>query len=424
MIKPLAKQMANACSRLLISHYAWCLIASALLLMCTDTLSVAPMLVMSAIGIYRVMRHPAVLYEDPACRLVLLLFLCLWLPQLISLFDAVNIEHSLKTVTSRSLYLFCGIFIVQELMRGDNLRGVSVAFFLIAFFWCIDALIQYGTGTNLLGYPAVEASLSGMFYPKIRLGLILAVLAPVLLEVFRSSYRDKLFPWLILIPFVLVIFLSGRRSAWIMLVIGLLAYIPIIFHTLTRRAKHTLLASACLAAAAVTYVSLHDESIQYRITTLSGIFAGGTQTGLATSRRVPLWDTGYEMFKRNWFNGVGPRGFRHVYHEYAAADNYFMQHGREGSTHPHLFILEVAAETGVMGVAGFMLFYWAALRLWWRGRHDTKVVAWTASLLAAMFPFNAHMALYGSYWSGFMWLLLACSIAVIAQGKGGIRSSG
>jgi len=205
-----------------------------------------------------------------------------------------------------------------------------------------------------------------------------------------------------------------------MLAIGLLAYIPVIFYTLPRKAKYTILVTVALACVAVAYVYMHDQSIKHRIVPLFGILTGGEQTERATSMRTPIWDTGYEMFKQNWFNGVGPRGFRYVYHEYADDDNFFVQGDRRGQTHPHLVFLEIAVETGLVGIIGFIFFYSAVLRFWWRGRHDSNTVAWTSSLLAATFPFNAHMAFYGSYWSGFMWLLAGCSIAVIVQG-GSIR---
>ena len=70
------------------------------------------------------------------------------------------------------------------------------------------------------------------------------------------------------------------------------------------------------------------------------------------------------------------------------------------------------------GLLGFILFYLVILRYWWRGRHATLSGAWTAALLAATFPLNAHLAFYGSYWSGFLWLLIACVLAALAEDRG------
>ena len=67
----------------------------------------------------------------------------------------------------------------------------------------------------------------------------------------------------------------------------------------------------------------------------------------------------YSIFKEHPVNGIGPRGFRFVYHEYAKLDddnietksdrlNYLFSLNLP-PTHPHLLILEVLAETGVIG---------------------------------------------------------------------------
>ena len=408
----------TAAGRFFINNYGWALVASALLLLSTATLSLVPLGIMAAVGIYRVGRNPGVIYKHKSSRALLLLFLCLWLPQLISLVDAVNLARSAKTVLSYPLYLFCGIFIVLELAKPGNFSRLSLAFLVIATAWCIDAFIQYATGVNLFGYPYEAGGLSGMFYPKLRLGIVLAVLVPIVLEALRKTNKENVLSWLILAPFVVVVLLSGRRSAWIMLVLGLLAYVPLVFLTLSRNTKYILLVAVCIVSLLVAYVCVKNPEINRRVILLTGIFSSAQQAEWATSNRTPVWDTAYNMLEDNWINGVGPRSFRYGYKAYADEDNLFIQQGRTGQTHPHLVFLEIAVETGLIGIAGFILFYFTVLRFWWRGRRDTGAVAWTSSVLAAAFPLNAHMAFYGSYWGGFLWLLIACAISAASARQG------
>ena len=399
-------------------NHAWMLVAAALLLLSTDTLSLVPLAMMAALGIYRVGREPQSIYRDRTQRVLLLLFLCLWLPQLVSLVGAVNLERSARIALLYPLYLFCGVFILRELARPGNLTRLSLALLLIVVFWCVDALVQYATGTNLLGYPYQDGMLSGMFYPKLRLGIILAVLVPIALETAKNVNRDNvnrdsLYPWLLLIPFTVVVLLSGRRSAWLMLLIGLSAYLPLVFISLSSRARYIIAGALCVAVVLVGTVFYKSPDINRRIVLLTGILGSEYQAERATSMRTPIWDTAGNMFRDNWLNGVGPRGFRYAYRDYAEEDNYFVRQGQDGQTHPHLVFLEIAVETGVIGLAGFILFYLVILRYWWRGRHSTISGAWTAALLAATFPLNAHLAFYGSYWSGFLWLLSACTLAAV-----------
>ena len=403
----------SSIGRFIINNHAWLLVAAALLLLSTETLSLVPQIMMAALGLYHVSRNPGVIFRDRAIRVLALLFLCLWLPQLASLIGAVNLERSAKLALLYPLYLFCGIFIVRELARPGNLSRLSLALSLVVIFWCVDGLIQYATGTNLLGYPYQDGMLSGMFYPKLRLGIIVAVLVPVALETVRNVNRDSLFPWLLLIPFTVVVLLSGRRSAWLMLIIGLSAYLPLVVLSLSSRARYIITGALCIAVLLVGAVYFKSPDINRRIVLLTGMLGGEYQAERATSMRTPIWHTAYNMFQDNWLNGVGPRGFRYAYRTYADEDNYFVRRGQEGQTHPHMVFLEIAVETGVIGLAGFILFYVTMLRYWWRGRHSTINGAWTAALLAGTFPLNAHLAFYGSYWSGFLWLLIACTLAAV-----------
>lgn len=403
----------SSAGRFLADNHAWMLVAAALLLLSTDTLTVVPLVMMAVLGIYRVGRDPQVICRDRALRVLLFLFLCLWLPQLVSLVGAVNLERSAKIALLYPLYLLCGVFILQELARPGNLSRLSLALLLVVVFWCVDALIQYATGTNLFGYPYQDGMLSGMFYPKLRLGIILAVLVPIALETVRNVNRDSLYPWLLLIPFIVVVLLSGRRSAWLMLIIGLSAYLPLVFISLSSRARYIIAGALCVAAVLAGTVFYKSPDINRRIVLLTGIFSSEYQAERATSMRTPIWDTARKMFQDNWLNGVGPRGFRYAYRDYAEEDNYFVRQGQDGQTHPHLVFLEIAVETGVIGLVGFILFYLTLLRYWWQGRYSTTSGAWTAALLAATFPLNAHLAFYGSYWSGFLWLLVACVLAAV-----------
>ena len=407
----------SSIGRYLADNHAWMLVAAALLLLSTDTLSLVPLAMMAALGIYRVGREPQSIYRDRTQRVLLFLFLCLWLPQLVSLVGAVNLERSARIALLYPLYLFCGVFILRELARPGNLTRLSLALLLIVVFWCVDGLVQYATGTNLLGYPYQDGMLSGMFYPKLRLGIILAVLVPIALEAVRNVNRDSLYPWLLLIPFTVVVVLSGRRSAWLMLLIGLSAYLPLVFISLSSRARYIIAGALCVAVVLVGTVFYKSPDINRRIVLLTGILGSEYQAERATSMRTPIWDTAGNMFRDNWLNGVGPRGFRYAYRDYAEEDNYFVRQGQDGQTHPHLVFLEIAVETGVIGLIGFILFYLVILRYWWRGRHSTISGAWTAALLAATFPLNAHLAFYGSYWSGFLWLLSACVLAAVLPGE-------
>jgi O-antigen ligase len=132
-------------------------------------------------------------------------------------------------------------------------------------------------------------------------------------------------------------------------------------------------------------------------------------TDAASAYRLSLWRTAARIAREHWVNGIGPRGFRHAYAAHAPGDDFWLARNGSGQTHPHLFVLEVAAETGLLGVAAYATFYFALLRLWWRAGRPLPV--WLLASLVATFPLNAHLAFYGSYWASLYWLVLAIGVA-------------
>tara|TARA_B110000444_G_C18375415_1_gene382359 strand:- start:139 stop:531 length:393 start_codon:yes stop_codon:yes gene_type:complete len=117
------------------------------------------------------------------------------------------------------------------------------------------------------------------------------------------------------------------------------------------------------------------------------------------------------MFLSEPVNGIGPRGYRHVYAEYADPTDFWLHDGENGQTHPHLQLLEIAVETGFIGLTGFLLVYLFFLREIFRETKISMKTIWILAVLVAWFPLNTHLAFYGSYWASFVWLLIPLALA-------------
>jgi len=164
----------------------------------------------------------------------------------------------------------------------------------------------------------------------------------------------------------------------------------------------------------LTTFSLSYPPLKKRLAVTSGLFSGDYATiNKATAIRLPIWETGVLIVKSHWLNGIGPRGFRHVYADYADADNYFVSKRFHGATHPHLTILEIMVETGVIGFAGY-LFFWMILVKYARRqliRKETMSICWLITVILAVLPYNSHLAFYGSYWASALWWVIPFFIA-------------
>ena len=142
---------------------------------------------------------------------------------------------------------------------------------------------------------------------------------------------------------------------------------------------------------------------------------------IATSHRLSLWKTGLAVARAHWLNGVGPRGYRTVYRDFAEADDFWINRGKTGQTHPHLMALEISVETGAVGLIGYGAVLFLLVRNIWRRRtRDPASAVCLMVVLVAWFPLNAHLAFYGSYWSTIVWIMIA--LGCTAADKEGARS--
>lgn len=394
------------------NNLAALLVLLALALFVSKSLYNYPVGIMAVLGLYRFIRAPKQLWEHVHGRIILSLFLCLWLPMLFALPDAVSFEHSLETVLGYIRFLFMGVYLLTELKTPGAKNFLLVGIFFLVSFWCIDATVQVLFSINLFGYPYEERHITGMFYPKNTIAHICAGLSPLYFELIRQKYRQNKSVLLLLFPLFIVILLSGRRAAWIMLFVSVSGYLG--FYIMTRTsaaisAKQVLLPGLVMFAILAT-VAITHEPTNRKIKTTLGLFSYNYETvDQATARRLPLWFTSLRMAKDHWINGVGPRGYRHAYSDFTNDDDYWKE---SGQTHPHQLLLEVLTESGVIGLLGLLLFLLIFYRFAVSSAVEPPLFPWAWAVLVVIFPINTHMAFYGAYWSSFFWLLLAsCLVA-------------
>jgi O-antigen ligase len=388
----------------------WLLMAATLALFATETLFNVPFWLLAAAGLCRLCRAPRATLADPHVRLLGMLFLCLWVPQMLSLPDAVNRARSAGTAFAYVHFFLAGVFVLAALRDPRAGRRLELALFCVITLWTGDALLQYAAGTNLLGYPSRPGQLTGMFHPKIRLGHLLAVLLPVYVDFVRRQARGR--PWLWLLPLALcaVVFLSGKRVAWLMATVAAAGYALYLARARAVSLRALAIVAATAAIAGATLLAT-NPTLARRAAAVTDLFSGDLAAiDRATSHRLPLWEPAWAIASDRWINGVGPRGYRYVFRDYAAPDNFFLRDGREGQTHPHQLVLEVAAETGLPGIAGLLAFWWLLLA---RVRRLPRAGAmpWFISGVVAWLPLNAHLAFYGSYWSSVSWWVLLLALA-------------
>jgi len=373
-----------------------------------------PMGIMALIGLYKFMQHPRAVMDDSTLKSFSLAFLCLWIPLLISFPDAADYSHSAHTIFPYLRFYFAGIFIICEISKDDKkFRLLIYSIFLIVSFWCIDASIQYFLGHNLFGFPYDPFhGITGMFYPKNKIAHICSILSIfcfIAVFIYGRKYKWQI---LLLAPLLFVVLISGRRAAWIMLVLSSIGFFIYLYANSINK-KQIIKFTAIIVFIITIILSstiIFNKTTNVRFKNTLGLFSTDFETfDAATAGRLSLWKTGYTIFKSNPINGIGPRGYRHVFHNYASEDNIWYTDSPQ--THPHMLLLEILVETGAIGLIGYLLLIYLLIKdIYMRGKLKSEL-HFLLPVLVALFPLNAHMAFYGSIWSSMIWLLIALYFA-------------
>lgn len=335
----------------------------------------------------------------------------------LSAIDAVAPAKSWTTALGSLRFpLFAAFVLVvlHERMREWNALVLGVA--ALVALWVLDALVQSVSGHSL-GGPMRADRVSGVFgADDLKLGPVLAVLAPFLLVAVRARYgRVGLGAVALLLGFAVL--MAGARAAWVMYALVLAVF-------LWREVRRPLAFAALVGAAACAALLL--GALAYRASpefaervhrTMAVVGGDRASVDHALAGRLPIWDTAWSMGLAHPVNGVGVRGFRHAYAAHARADDPWLQPYNGGAAlHAHQWLLELWSETGLPGLLAWFAGIAAALRTWTRASIIARERAFAPglALLAMLFPLNTHFAFYSSFWGLLLWWLLALFLAALA----------
>lgn len=387
------------------------LIASCILLQPLGNSANLPMFVLALIGLANFTRDPKGQFCIAEFRILLVLSACLWLPMALALPDAVDFWRSAQTVLVFLLFPFMGLAILRNLDEPGQLARILFLVGCMLAFWGLDGLLQAYFGTNLFGHPLLNGQITGVFFPKQTLAAVLAVLSPIFLLWLHVQAQRRPWLWLLAPAYVLTILLAGKRNAWLLLGAALTIGAVIILLRLPIRKRLLVLGLMGFLGLASFWGASQSPHFRAKVDATEGLFSMDFERAdRATSYRLTIWRVAGEIYADHWLNGIGPRGFRNIYPEYAKPGDIFMEmNPNSGPTHPHQIILEIGVETGAIGLIGFLLLWlWLVRELWRTTQARADVyLAWLVALGLALFPLNAGHALYdASFWGGItFWLM-------------------
>jgi len=346
----------------------------------------------------------------PAVRFIVPVFLCFWIPMFLSSFDSFNAEKSWLQSLAGLRFPLTALGMALLLNKNElRWRFLQIVAFVL-LFWAIDGYVQLAFGRDLFGIPMSENRLNALFYRRTQFyGPTLAFLSPLVLEYARR--RWPAWAWASCLVLVLgAVMIAGMRAGW--LAMGL---VVLIYGLLMMRQENAalrrwalIIPSAAILMVMASYAG--SEKVRERVSTTM-VLSAGTVSALdeATSLRVPIFTTGFTMYKAHPVNGVGVRAFPRAYPHYAEPGDIWL--GRDGpglgANHAHNVILEVMADTGTIGLVLWIFGAVLVIRQWRRTPSTLKQdpFPFVFALALVLFPLNSHFSFYGVYTSSFVWWL-------------------
>lgn len=365
-----------------------------------------------------------------ASKLILPLFLCIWVPMLVSSFDSLDPEKSWMQTGPSLRFLAAGLAIAVLLGNPRMLSVFQRLMCWMLLFWAADGYFQLAFGRDVFGVPMHPDRLNALFFDSyFSYGPTLAMLSPLALDHMRRRWRSA--AWLLGFAFILgAVLLSGMRAAWVMMLVITGAFMLSLWRERGHRLQALILPVAAAVAFALAIIASPLLQERLRLTSLAGL---GTEQAVdeASSYRLPIFRNALAMYLDHPVNGIGVRAMRTAYPAYADPDDpHIVVNPEKNRAHQaHNIILEFMVDTGTIGILGLL----AAFALFWRTwrrldpQKRRRGFPYAVSLLAIVFPLNSYFAIFGVYTMSITWVmvgLMTAAINSVAPEAGTERDSG
>ena len=354
--------------------------------------------------------------QQPGAATLCLLVLCFLLPGLLSLPGAVDFDRALSTAARFAAYGFAGLLFLR--LSPSEAQWPSTVLWMTGLLvvWSLDGIVQEWRGVSLSGYPLFTGLPEGHKVTGsmgLDYGPNLAVLSPFLFETIRLHGRRLPVLWLAVPLLAVAVSLSASRYSALLLVVSAMLCGALWVRGRSSNHYWTPVFVVVLAVGGLVLSILLVPHLAERLLLLGGsLSASEVEANAALAFRPELWKASWVLFTENWLNGVGLRGAASAMYPILAASEFFPDAMLSRTWHPHLGILEIATDTGVLGVLGYLLFLIMVVRWMLVTNAAGQGVSTTFFCIAllAVFPLSSTLSMYSFPTGSITWPALALAL--------------
>ncbi len=200
-----------------------------------------------------------------AARFILPLFLCFWIPIVLSSFDSWYPEKSWSQSLASLRFLAAALAMSVLLNAASDRERVLRWTAWLLLFWAVDAFIQLLFGQDLFGIAMHPDRLNALFIKKYQFfGPTLAMLSPLVLEHARREWR----PWAWAVSFALIlgaVMIAGMRAGWLTMALVLATYMVLMLKRENRELRRTIFTIPALAVIVLAISYFASPLFQERV---------------------------------------------------------------------------------------------------------------------------------------------------------------
>jgi putative inorganic carbon (HCO3(-)) transporter len=323
---------------------------------------------------------------------------------LVSLTGALSLQHAIKELTKWFEMFAVYLYVANNLDETRIERALAVIFlaglaeaaigiYQFFFRWGPKGFVLFGNYLRAFGtfeQPNPFAGYLALLIP-VALGVVMSSLFTVQGFAFARRNWNALLAALALGAMLAAAIMSWSRGAWLGIAAGLLVTVVV----QSRRA----LVLTIIAAFALTFIvllnsiNLVPDVIAARLSGIADYFGVFDVRGVkvddanyAVVERMAHWQAAWEMWLAHPAFGVGIGNYAVTYPAYA------LPRWDDPLGHAHNYYLNIAAETGLVGLGAYVILWLAAFWQSWRAvraaRGRWRGVA--AGLLGMLVALSAH----------------------------------
>ena len=272
---------------------------------------------------------------------------------------------SLKFFLAKCWYVVAFVFIpVLFFVNRRTISIVAISFIVSMLSVAMIAVCKHA----LYGFrfAHINEAVSPFFRNHVNYSAMLVCTIPVLAAIYRLNKKYRLLIMAATIIFLIALFFSYARGAWLALIFGMLSYWLI----QKRKLLIAFVIVIALTISSVFWLSANDRYLNYAHDYRTTIFHKNFEEHLiatyklkdvSTAERFNRWIAGIRMIEDNWLTGYGPNTFYYNYKPYAIpAFKTWVSDNKEHST-VHNYFLLVLIEQGVPGFLFFLLIVGAII---------------------------------------------------------------